>query len=56
MSPALNGSLALQRFKGSNAVEIYNAIMFNFYLGLPNVSFKATVYHGHSQLVWKICI
>ena len=37
MSPALNGSTALQRFKYSNAVEICNGITFNFYLGLPHL-------------------
>ena len=37
MSPALNGSSALQRFKRSNASEICNGIMFDFYPGLPHV-------------------
>ena len=40
MSPALNGSSALQRFKRSNASEICNRIMFHFYLGLPYLSFN----------------
>ena len=31
MSPALNGSSALQRFERSNAIEIHNGIMFDFY-------------------------
>ena len=35
MSPALNGSSALQRFERSNAIEIRNGIMFDFYPGLP---------------------
>ena len=35
MSPALNGSSALQHFERSNAIEIRNGIMFNFYPGLP---------------------
>ena len=30
MSPALNGSSALQRFERSNAIEIRNGIMFDF--------------------------
>ena len=37
MSPALNGSSALQHFKRSNAVEIRNGIMFDFYLGQPHM-------------------
>ena len=55
MSPALNGSTALQRFEHSNAVEIRNGIMFDFYPGLPHMhvhvitasfpgSFPATLY------------
>ena len=31
MSPALNGSTELQRFERSNAVEIRNGIMLDFY-------------------------
>ena len=34
MSPALNGSFALQR---GNAVELRNGIMFDFYLELPHM-------------------
>ena len=37
MSPALNGSSALQHFQHGRAVEIRNGIMFNFYLGLPQI-------------------
>ena len=37
MNPTLNGSSALQHFKHSNAIEIRNGIMFDFYLGLPHV-------------------
>ena len=37
MSPALNRSTALQRFKHGNTVKIRNGIMFNFYLGLPHL-------------------
>ena len=33
MSPALDGSSALQRFECGNAVEIRNGIMFDFYPG-----------------------
>ena len=31
MNPALNKSSALQRFEGSNAIEVCNGIMFDFY-------------------------
>ena len=37
MSPALNGSSALQRFECGNAIEIRNGIMFDFYPGLPQL-------------------
>ena len=37
MSPVLNGSIALQRFKRGNTVEIHNGIMFDFYLGLSQM-------------------
>ena len=37
MSPAPNGSLALQSVKLSNALEIRDGIIFEFYLGLPHV-------------------
>ena len=52
MSPALNGSFALQHFKHGNAVELRNGIMFNFYPGLPHalqavlVSFPDTLWDG----------
>ena len=35
MSPALNGSSATQLFEHSNATEIRNGIIFDFYTGLP---------------------
>ena len=31
MSPALNGSTALQCFEHGNVVEIWNGMMFDFY-------------------------
>ena len=37
MSPTLNASSALERFKRSNAIEIHNGIMFGFYPGLPDI-------------------
>ena len=38
MSPALNESSAIRRFKHSNAIKICNGITFNFYTGLPRDS------------------
>ena len=38
MSPALNGSSAIRRFKHSDVIEIRNGIIFDFYTGLPHVS------------------
>ena len=37
MSPTLSGSLALQCVKLSDALEIRNGIIFDFYPGLPHV-------------------
>ena len=37
MSPALNGSTALQHFKCGNMVEIRNGITSDFYPGLPHM-------------------
>jgi len=37
MSPALNGSSAIQHFKRGNTVETHNGIMFDFYPGLPHM-------------------
>ena len=37
MSPALNGSSAIQRFKGSDAIEMRDGITFDFYMGLPHM-------------------
>ena len=37
MSPALNGSSALERFERGNEIEILNGIMFNFYPGLSHL-------------------
>ena len=43
MSPALNGSSALERFERSNAIELRNGIMFDFYPGLPHVYFNFVI-------------
>ena len=37
MSPALNGSSAIRRFKHSNAIETRDGITFDFYTGLQPV-------------------
>ena len=37
MSPALNGSSAVQRFEGNDAIEIRDGITFDFYTGLPHI-------------------
>ena len=41
MSPALNGSSVIRRFKCSNVIEIYNGITFDFYTGLPHINTRA---------------
>ena len=53
MSPALNGSSALQRFERGTTVEICNGIMFNFYLGLPHV-FKVDYISGYETVSTNI--
>ena len=37
MSPALNGSSAIQRLERSNVIEIHDGITFDFYTGLPHM-------------------
>ena len=37
MSSTLNGSLAIQRFEGSDAIKICNGITIDFYTGLPHM-------------------
>ena len=46
MSPALNASFALQCFKCSNAIELHNGIMFDFYPGLPHVEIENVACFG----------
>ena len=50
MSPALNGSAALQRFKCGNAVEIHNGIMFDFYPGLPHMELRNSIFKLGKEL------
>ena len=50
MSPALNGSSAIRRFEHSDAIEIRNGIIFDFYTGLSHMAF--CVYLGvYSQQI-----
>ena len=44
MSPAPNGSPALQSFEHGNVVEIHNGIMFDFYPGLPHMNLVKYLY------------
>ena len=37
MSPTLNGSSAIRRFKHSDAIEIHDGITFDFYTGLSHI-------------------
>ena len=37
MSPTFNGSSAIRRFEGSDAVEICDRITIDFYMGLPHM-------------------
>ena len=37
MSPALNGSAALEHYERGNATELRNRLMLDFYLGLPHI-------------------
>ena len=45
MSPALNESSMLERFKRRNAIEIRNEIMLDFYPGLPHM-------HNFVMVMW----
>ena len=39
MSPTLNGSSAMRRFKHSNEIEMHDRITFDFYTQLPHIYF-----------------
>ena len=49
MSPILNGSSALERFKHGNIIEICNGIMCDFCPGLPHIIIMVSM-----QLLWKV--
>ena len=56
VSPALNGSSALQRFKRSNASEIRSGIMFDFYPGLAHIHVIPGAYERSTELCIIIII
>ena len=39
MSPAPNGSLAVQHFEHGNAIEIHGGIIFDFYTGVSHMRY-----------------
>ena len=52
MSPALNGSSAIWRFERSNAIEIYDGITFDFYMGLPHIDTPVSELHITNMFGW----
>ena len=44
MSPALNGSSAIRRFEGSDAIEMRDGITFDFYTGLPHIYYGIQIF------------
>ena len=56
MSPALNGSSAIRRFEGSDAIEIRDGITFDFYTGLPHICLYNLMVHTAdiSDLGWRV--
>ena len=57
MSPTLNGSSVLQCFEHSNAIEIRNGIMFDFYPGLPQIENRSDncILGTLNYVCWRIC-
>ena len=49
MSPALNGSSALQHFEHGNMVKIHKGIRFDFYPGLPHIVALSPFYSSYWQ-------
>ena len=45
MSPTLNGSSAIWRFELSEAIEIHDGIIFEFYVGQPHMVTCSLVSH-----------
>ena len=58
MSRALNGSSAIQCFKCSDAIEICNKIILNFYMGLPHIYISGLKLHGYKLVHkhFKLCV
>ena len=54
MSPALNGSSAIRRFEGSDAIEKRNGVTFDFYTGLPHMRILISDYLEGEKGVWEI--
>ena len=50
LSPTFSRSSALEHFERSNASEIRNKIMFDFYLGLPHMLNTVTTNLHHSPV------
>ena len=40
MSPILKRNSVTQRFEGSNAIEIHDRTIFDFYIGLPQMTVR----------------
>ena len=50
MSPTLNGSSEIQCFECSDAIEIRNGILLDFYTGLPHVfTLRGSKSHYHAE-------
>ena len=52
MSSTLNRSSALQHFECGSTIEICNAIMFDFYPGLPHI-WLVWLYEWYCNLLWQ---
>ena len=50
MSPALNESAVLEFYEHSNAIEIRNRIMFDFYPGLPHVCIQMWAWNTSREI------
>ena len=55
MSPALNGSSAIQRFEYGNAIKIRDGKTFDFYMGLPHVINPCIVCSTHGLIAQHTC-
>ena len=53
MSPALNGSSVIRRFKGSNAFEIRDGITFDFYTGWPHVCNEGKIVNHLAHITFE---